>query len=1095
MRTKFTKLLSLLLVSCLLLATAMPTLAADGTATLRASTMTESGSITVTFSQTATTAKYYNIQIADSSWNTTYVNTNITSGTTYTISGYSAGTYKIYIGYCENGSWKSDALSTTTFTVTADGATSYGLSLSISDSAPALGDSVTVTASFTVDGTSQTTIPDDCKLSMWYEHDSDCATPVNGSSSTTSTTISVSSANFTKGETYTVQAALYDSDWDTLASASVTFTPSGTSAGGATDTYAVSITPAADTCEQYQSITFTATVTYGGEEIDLPSQSDVYLWLWADSWADGHSAGLTDCTVTTNDGLQNSVSIYFPSAGTYYIAYTLTDAADDGNELLKSTSVSTITVTASTATPSEEITTGSISDCEFMRGMDLSTFYTNWTNGAVYYDYDGNEYSQSKGNAVEFFEFLYNTCGVDWVRLRVWNDPYDEDGNPYGGGNNDVATAAIIGKWASDAGMTLLIDFHYSDFWADPGRQLAPKAWEDMTIDEKSAALYTYTYESLEYLLDAGVNVGMVQVGNETNGAFCGEKITTWSNYDTNEDWQNIVTLFKSGSSAVRDISTEYGVSIKVALHFTNPNAGNPSWYCGLLADAGVDYDAIGISYYMYWHGTLANLASEISTIYNTYGKEVFIAETAYPYTDENYDDLGNQVTSYSDFDMNANLYAISEAGQEAALTAILDTAATTDGCIGMFYWEAAWTTINSDTYRDSGGGWATKWASDYISYSMSASEGSSFENQALFNNNGNALPALKFFADYVSSETLPEHSWDGGGVTRLATASEDGIIVYTCSACGETKVVTYSLGEYASFYTRTLTLDGDIGVNYYVNMYELDADEMAKYTVVFTVDGTEYTAEFDANSYRSDFVAGTNFYRFSVALNSTQMATTFTAKLIYDGTLTVQTNTYSVESYCKYAITNSLTEKALCAALLNYGGYSQTYCNVDTGNLANANLSDYDSDWSDPVKETFEADLSSYTTTISDTIPSEITGSFSASLVLESQTVIRIYFNATSTDNLTFAVGEETLKIQTATGDYAYYVEYEVQASKLGTAIEFSVSNGSTTGTVSYSAYAYINTQLSDGDTSAALANVCKALYYYGEAARTYTGWYKGNT
>ncbi|MCD7862956.1 MAG: arabinogalactan endo-1,4-beta-galactosidase [Lachnospiraceae bacterium] len=764
--------------------------AADGTAFLSDTTMTESGSITVSFSETATDTSYYNVQIADSSWSTTYVNTNITSGESYTIAGYSAGTYQIYIGYWENGGWVSDALPTTTFTVTEYGATSYELSLSISNSAPALGDSVTVTASFTVDGTVQDSIPDGCTLSIWYQNDNDWVTPVNGSSTTTSTEIYLSADNFTAGETCTVEAALYDSDWNTLASTSEDFTVRESSTG--TEIYTVSVTPFATTCEQNGSITFAVAVTCEGMDINLSEQSDVYLWIWADSWADGHSGGLTDVSYSGTDGLSNTVTISFPSVGTYYIAYNLQDSSY--TDILRNTDVATITVTGSTADPSEDITTGDLS-CGFMRGMDLSTFYTNWENGAVYYDYEGNEYSKGKNNAVDFFKFLYNECGVNWVRLRVWNDPYDEDGNPYGGGNNDVATAAIIGKWASDAGMTVLIDFHYSDFWADPGHQLAPKAWTEMDIDEKVDALYEYTYESLDYLLNVGVNVGMVQVGNETNGAFCGEAID-WSktfDADTNEAWQNMVKLFKSGSKAVREISSAYGTNIKVALHFTNPNNNNPSWYAGLLVDAGVDFDAIGISYYMYWHGTLSNLQNEIETIANTFGKEVFIAETAYPYTSENYDDLGNQVTSFDDFDMNANLYAISEAGQEAALTAILDTAASSDGCTGLFYWEPAWTALPGA--YDEGTGWATKWASDYISYSMSTSEGSSFDNQALFNNDGRALPALSFFADYVEGvENLQEHTYVlDEDASTAATCATDGENVYVCSVCGDSYTVTVS--------------------------------------------------------------------------------------------------------------------------------------------------------------------------------------------------------------------------------------------------------------------------------------------------------------
>ncbi len=1100
MQTKFRKLLAVILVVCLLVTTmSVPTFAANGTATLSAYTMTESGSITVTFSQTATSSAYYNVQIADSSWSNKYVDTNITSGTTYTISGYSAGTYQIYIGYWENGSWVSNALSTTTFTVTEDGSTTYGLSLAVSDSAPALGDSVTVTASFTVDGVEQSTIPSDCYLSIWYQHDSDWVTPVNGSDSTTSTTISVSSSYFTEGTTYTVQAGLYDSTWNTLASASVTFTPGGTSAGGtgtSSTTYGLSLSiddsaPALD-----DSVTVTATFTVDGtEQSTIPSDCYLSIWYQHDSdWVTpvNGSSSTTSTTISVS-------STYFTEGTTYTVQAGLYDSTWN---TLASASVTFTPGGTSTGTASEEITTGSIDSCDFIRGMDLSTFYTNWTNGAVYYDYDGNEYSQSKGNAVEFFEFLYDECGVNWVRLRVWNDPYDSDGNPYGGGNNNVEVAKIIGQWASEAGMTLLIDFHYSDFWADPGRQLAPKAWSSMTIDEKADALYTYTYDSLVELIEAGLNIGMVQVGNETNGSFCGEAITTWANYDTNEGWQNMVTLFKSGSAAVRQIAEDYGMTIKVALHFTNPNNSNPSWYAGLLDDADVDYDAIGISYYMYWHGTLSNLESEISTIYNTYGKEVFIAETAYPYTSDNYDSLGNQVTSFSDFDYNSNLYAISEAGQEAALTAILGVAATTEGCFGMFYWEPAWTALDSSTL-DNGTGWATKWAGDYISYSMSASEGSSFDNQTLFDSDGNALAGLSFYADYMNGVSLTsvEHTWDSGEVTRQATDSQSGIITYTCTECKETKIVLFSLGEYASFYTRTLTLDGSIGVNYYVNMYDLDADEMEKYTVVFYVDDAEYyTASFDSTSCRSDFGDGNTYYRFTVNLDSTQMATSFTAKLMYDGKLVAHSDTYSVRTYCERAIKGSWDEKALCEALLNYGAYAQTYFGENTDDLANSTIGDCDNSWSDPVTSTFSADLSGYTTT---TDISEISSDISdpaISLVLKSKTLIRLYFNSSNTSNLTFTVDDETLTITTVDsssdyyGTYGYYVEFKVPAGKLSDTYTIDITGSSGTGTVTYSAYAYIYTTLNDSTSSDALKNVCKALYYYGVAADSYTNWYSGS-
>ena len=245
------------------------------------------------------------------------------------------------------------------------------------------------------------------------------------------------------------------------------------------------------------------------------------------------------------------------------------------------------------------------------------------------------------------------------------------------------------------------------------------------------------------------------------------------------------------------------------------------------------------------------------------------------------------------------------------------------------------------------------------------------------------------------------------------------------------------------------------------------------------------------------------------MTVDSTQMATEFTAELQYGGT-TIQTDTYSVESYCKWAIINNKPEKDLCAALLNYGGYSQTYFG-STGTKANANLSTYDAQWSDPVQDTFTANLDGYTSATSGTIPSEIAGEsgsqFFATLRLESQTVIRIYFNIAegySKENLTFNVDDEPLTIGDAKeGDTGYptyknYVEIEIPASKLSDNYTITIKGSAeTTGTVTYSALAYVNYIVNDSSSGAldALKNVCKALYFYSAEADKYTSWYRGTT
>ena len=242
-----------------------------------------------------------------------------------------------------------------------------------------------------------------------------------------------------------------------------------------------------------------------------------------------------------------------------------------------------------------------ISD-DFYRGMDVSAVLALENSGVKYYNFDGEEQ--------DVFMTLAQ-AGVNYIRLRVWNDPYDENGNGYGGGNNDVATAITLGQRATQYGMKVCIDFHYSDFWADPKKQFVPKAWEGMDIEEKSDALYNFTLENLTQILDAGVDVGMVQVGNEINNGMCGET-----------DASNVRKLLASGSKAVRDAATASGKDILVAVHYTNIDDMKKldTLLTGLQVKE-IDYDIVGLSFYPYWHGTMEDLKNAIIHVRDTYGK------------------------------------------------------------------------------------------------------------------------------------------------------------------------------------------------------------------------------------------------------------------------------------------------------------------------------------------------------------------------------------------------------------------------------------------------------------------------------------------
>ena len=234
---------------------------------------------------------------------------------------------------------------------------------------------------------------------------------------------------------------------------------------------------------------------------------------------------------------------------------------------------------------------------DFIMGMDASCVPALEASGVKYYNYNGEEQ--------EVFQTLAE-AGVNYIRVRVWNDPRDASGNGYGGGNCDIDTAVEIGKRATKYGMKLLVDFHYSDFWADPGKQMAPKAWADMDLGQKEQALYDYTKECLQKLKAAKVNVGMVQIGNETNNGIAGET-----------SWFNMQRLFVAGSKAVREVLPK----ALVAVHFTNPEkADTYATYASKLDFFGLDYDVFASSYYPIWHGSLENLSKVLTDIHNKYG-------------------------------------------------------------------------------------------------------------------------------------------------------------------------------------------------------------------------------------------------------------------------------------------------------------------------------------------------------------------------------------------------------------------------------------------------------------------------------------------
>lgn len=380
-----------------------------------------------------------------------------------------------------------------------------------------------------------------------------------------------------------------------------------------------------------------------------------------------------------------------------------------------------------------------ISD-DFIRGMDASAVLSIEKSGAKYYGFDGKEQDVFKTLA---------EGGVNYIRLRVWNDPYDADGNGYGGGNNDVATAVELGKRATEYGMKVSIDFHYSDFWADPKKQHAPKAWKGMTADEKADALYTFTKDCLKEILDAGVDVGMVQVGNEINNGMSDET-----------DVPSVMKLLTAGSKAVRESAESYNKDIQVAVHYTNITDNDQvDTMAANLKEYDVDYDVFGLSYYPFWDGTNENMQNVAKNIMDKYGKKVMIAETSYAYTTEDGDGFSN---SFDGIEGAVDGYA---ATVQSQATMIRDICADANevGVIGVFYWEGTWIPVgsrdadNSGLWEKYGSGWASSYSTDYDPDDAGLYYGGcSWDNQAMFDFTGHPLASLNVFKYLKDGNAIP---------------------------------------------------------------------------------------------------------------------------------------------------------------------------------------------------------------------------------------------------------------------------------------------------------------------------------------------------
>lgn len=398
---------------------------------------------------------------------------------------------------------------------------------------------------------------------------------------------------------------------------------------------------------------------------------------------------------------------------------------------------------------------------DFIMGMDISSMISELDSGVIYRDYKGNQLETLD----DICKFLANQ-GINHIRIRVWNNPYDTNGKGYGGGNNDVKKAKKFADACRNAGIKMLVDFHCSDLWTDPGKQQAPKAWKGYTVEQKAQALTKFITDSLNTIDSSKDVVDMVQVGNETTSGFIGE---------TNQT--NMCTLFSAGAQGVKN----YKEDVKVVIHLTNPERENMTAWAKILDKNKVNYDILATSYYPYWHGTLTNLATEFKKVKETYNKDVMVAETSYAYTLEDSDGHDNTVRVGNNDTAENTTEPFTEQGQATAIRNLINTVNNAGG-LGVYYWEPAWLTVgdtrgltgdaydnqvaaNKVLWEEKGSGWASSYAKEYEADDAGKwYGGSAVDNEAMFYPNGTASPSLHVWNYVKTGAVSNEVSVEGMG-------------------------------------------------------------------------------------------------------------------------------------------------------------------------------------------------------------------------------------------------------------------------------------------------------------------------------------------
>lgn len=370
-------------------------------------------------------------------------------------------------------------------------------------------------------------------------------------------------------------------------------------------------------------------------------------------------------------------------------------------------------------------------------GVDISITEEMEHLGVTYRDRDG---------APCDLVTLAARAGSNLVRLRLWVDPYDADGAPYLGGTNDLARTLRLARRAHEAGMAVQLDLHYSDFWADPAKQRTPKAWAGLGATALAARVGEYTRTTLDAFAAAGLPLASVQVGNEITNGTCWPVAATaryddqtlrYAPADPAAD-DALAGLLRAGTAAVREHS-----DAEVVLHLDQGGSDVVArqWLDRMLP-RGVELDILGLSYYPFWHGSLADLGANLDHLATTYGLDLLVAETAFARSSTTPAGHGSMVR---DAEIARTGREPGPDSQAAFLTDLDDVVAATPGDHGrgVIYWEPAWLPVD-------GSSWASPAGMAYAEEGDADHAGVQWSNLALVDESGHEESAWRTWTSHV---------------------------------------------------------------------------------------------------------------------------------------------------------------------------------------------------------------------------------------------------------------------------------------------------------------------------------------------------------